>query len=291
MLSDDKKRKIYDQYGRQGLEGMAGGGGGGGFASSGDFGDIFESVFGGEDIFSSIFGGGGGGRRQRVARGRDLQYHLEISLEDAFYGRKETVSLYKNTSCDGCKGSGSAGSSRPTTCSSCQGSGKISRSQGFFSVSSTCSYCGGVGTVITNPCKECHGRGVLKKESQIVVSVPKGIHNGQKIKLTGEGEGVLNGQNGDLYILISVQNSKYYLRDEDDLYVEILLPFSQLALGTNLKVKTIDGKKVKLRVSAGTQANTTMRLREEGMPVLNSGRRGICILNYKLKLLKGFLEK
>jgi len=281
VLSDSNKRQIYDQYGHQGLEGMAGGGGG---FSSGDFGDIFESVFGGEDIFSSFFGGGS--RRQRVARGRDIQYKLDISLKDAFYGRKETVSLYKSNSCGKCRGSGSASSSRSTTCSSCNGSGKIRRSQGFFSISSTCSDCGGSGNIVTNPCKECYGKGVVKRESQIVVTVPRGMHDGQKIKLTGEGEAILNGQNGDLYILIGIQDDRYYFRDEDDLHVEVLLQFSQLVLGATLKIKTIDDKKVKLKIAPGTQANTTMRLREEGMPVLNSGRRGNLYIKLQVEIPK-----
>lgn len=269
VLSNDQKRKIYDQYGKQGLEGMAGGGGG---FSANDFSDIFESVFGGEDIFSTFFGGSA--RNRRSARGRDIQYQLDISLKDAFYGRKETISIYKNNSCEECKGSGLKSGHQPTTCSHCQGSGKIRRTQGFFSVSTTCNHCGGRGTIITNPCKKCHGNGVTKRESRISVNVPKGIHDGQKIKLSGEGEAVLNGQNGDLYILVRVAGDKNYLRDEDDLQCEILLSFSQLVLGTTLKIKTIEDKKMKLKIPPGTQPNTTMRLREEGMPVLNSGRKG-----------------
>ena len=282
VLSDDKKKQVYDQYGHQGLEGMAGGGGSG-FSSSNDFGDIFESVFGGEDIFSSFFGGG---RTQRVARGRDIQYRLDISLKDAFYGCKENISMYKNTSCDSCNGNGSANNSQPSTCSTCHGNGKVQQSRGLFSVSSTCSNCGGSGSIISDPCRACRGKGISKKENKIAFSVPKGIHDGQKIKLTEQGESARNGVNGDLYILINIRSDKYYFREDDDIYCEVSLAIPQLLLGTSLKIKTIDDKKMKLKVPSGTKAGVTMRFREEGFPVLNSGRRGDMYIKLQIEIPK-----
>lgn len=281
VLSDDNKRKMYDQYGKQGVDGQFSGGGG-----FGGFEDIFESAFGGggESIFDSFFGGGGGSRRRN--RGNDLQYNLNVSLEDCFFGKKIEVQIPKSVACDGCNGTGSKNGSSPSQCGYCHGAGKIRQSQGVFSVSSTCPSCNGHGVVIDNPCGQCRGGGTERKNKKISLTIPKGINDGQKMKITGEGDSIANGENGDLYVVISIEDHDYFTREDEDIYCQVPITVSQAALGDDISVKNLANQNIKLKIPAGSQSGTHLRIRNEGMPVLQSSRKGDIYVKVSVKIPK-----
>jgi molecular chaperone DnaJ len=268
VLADDKKRQAYDQFGFAGVEGMGGGSGGQGGGAQ-DFSSVFrdfEDIFGDfGDIFGSFFGGGGGrrrGGRGGAQRGSDLQYTLEIPFEDAVFGKKVEISYEKKVACSSCGGSGAAGGSGKKTCPTCGGSGQVRRSSGFFSIASPCPTCGGEGYVIENPCEVCSGSGIQSKEQKVKVTIPAGIENGKRINIPGQGDaGPNGGPPGDLYVLVRVKPHEYFERRGSDLYCVIPINFTQAALGTEIQVPTIDGKR--------------MRLKNEGVPYLhNTNKRG-----------------
>lgn len=277
VLADDKKRQAYDQFGFAGVEGMAGGGGGGPQDYSHAFHD-FEDIFGDfGGIFEQFFGGGRrrGGRRESVQRGSDLRYDLEISFEDAAFGTKAEVSYPKEVTCDRCTGSGAEPGSGSKTCPTCGGAGQVRRSSGFFSIASTCPTCGGEGTIVEKPCTKCGGNGLLKKNQKINVTIPAGVDDGRRIRIPEQGDsGPKGGPPGDLYVVLRVRPHEYFERDGHDVYCVIPITYSQAALGTELHVPTLEGKKVKVKIPSGTQNNKILRLRNEGIPQANSGRRG-----------------
>ncbi len=277
VLSDSEKKQAYDQYGFAGVDNM----GGPGFNASAFSG--FEDIFGGDfsNIFESFFGGGmggsrGGGRRGGPARGSDLRYDLEVDFKDAVYGDKVDVEFYKNSSCDVCHGSGASAGTETRTCPTCGGSGQVRRSSGFFSIASPCSTCHGEGTIIENPCTACHGKGVQKKRQKLKVSIPAGIAPGKRIRLDSQGDaGPKGGPAGDLYVYIHIKDHESFERDGYDLYCAIPISFTQAALGGEIFVRTLDDKKIKLKIPAGTQTGKVLRIRNEGVPVLHgSGRKG-----------------
>ncbi|OQY35167.1 MAG: molecular chaperone DnaJ [Spirochaetaceae bacterium 4572_59] len=277
ILSDAQKKQAYDQYGFAGVDNM----GGAGFNASAFSG--FEDIFGGDfsGIFDSFFGGGMGGRqsgggRRGPARGSDLRYDLEVEFKDAVYGDKVEVEYYKQKVCDVCHGSGASSGTGTKTCPSCGGSGQVRRNSGFFSIASPCSTCHGEGTIIENPCSACHGKGVVKDRQKLKVTIPAGIAPGKRIRLDSQGDaGPKSGPAGDLYVYIHIKDHDSFERDGYDLYCAIPISFPQAALGGEIFVRTLDDKKIKLKVAAGTQTGKVLRIRNEGVPVLHgSGRKG-----------------
>ncbi|WND03654.1 molecular chaperone DnaJ [Temperatibacter marinus] len=271
VLKDAEKRAAYDQYGHAAFEGGMGGGRGGFGGQEGfDFGDIFEEFFGG--------GMGGGGRRRRgpggqsATRGSDLRYNMEISLEDAFSGKQEQITVPTSESCGECSGSGAEKGSQPEVCGTCGGHGKVRASQGFFMVERTCHSCGGQGMIIKNPCRPCSGAGRISKEKTLEVNIPKGVEDGTRLRIGGSGEaGLRGGPTGDLYIFLSVQPHQIFKRDAEMLFCEVPIPMTTAALGGKIEVPTIGGGRVSVKVPEGTQSGRQFRLRGKGMPALNSG--------------------
>ena len=271
VLKDDQKRAAYDRFGHAAFEnGSAGPRGPGG--APGDFG--FASGF--ADIFDEMFGGFAGGRRgQANARGSDLRYNLEISLEEAFKGSSAQIRVPTSISCESCNGSGSEAGSRPVTCTTCSGNGKVRAQQGFFTIERTCPSCGGAGRVIENPCKTCGGQGRIRREKTLSVNIPAGVEDGTRIRLAGEGEAGLRGSApGDLYIFLSVSPHRLFQRDGANVHCRVPLPMTTAALGGQLEVPTIEGARARVTIPPGTQSGAQFRLKGKGMTVLRSPARG-----------------
>ena len=261
VLSDGDKRARYDRFGHAGV-----GGGTQGFDPSQFTG--FEDIFGG---LGDIFGFGGGSRRAGPQRGADLRYDLEIKFEQAATGVETHIQIPRQETCETCKGNGAAPGTSPTTCPQCRGTGQLRYQQGFFTVARTCGQCRGSGKVIAKPCQTCHGAGTTEQTRKLTVKIPPGIATGQRLRLSGEGEaGTLGGPAGDLYVVIFVQEHKFFQRDGNNLHYTMPLPFTTLALGAEIKVPLIDGED-NLKIPEGTQPGTTFRMRGKGMPDV-SGR-------------------
>jgi len=271
VLKDAEKRAAYDRFGHAAFEqGGPGGGGGGGPFGGGGFEDIFEEMFG-------RFGGGGRGQRAAAGRGADLRTQVEVSLEEAFAGAKKTIRFATSVSCEACKGVGAEGgaASGVQNCGTCQGSGKVRAQQGFFLVERTCPTCSGAGRTIKNPCKICRGAGRVQRERSLNVSVPAGVDDGTRIRLTGEGEaGQRGAPAGDLYVDIAVRPHPIFQRDGGNILVRVPLRMTQAALGGHVEVPSIDGGRSKVTIPAGTQTGDQFRLRGKGFSVLRSAARG-----------------
>ena len=268
ILGDQEKRAAYDQYGHAAFEqgGMGGGGFGGGFSGA-DFGDIFG------DMFGDIFGGGGRGR-QRVVRGEDLRYDIQITLEEAVKGTTKDIQINTLAHCDSCDGSGAEKGSKVETCPSCHGSGRVRRQQGFFVTEAVCPTCHGSGKKIEKPCKSCHGEGRVHKKKNLSVKIPAGVDTGNQLRLSGEGAAGENGAPaGDLYVVIHVKEHHIFERDGNNLYCEVPISFSMAALGGEIEVPTLDGK-VKLKIPAETQTGKLFRMRGKGVNSTRSGYAG-----------------
>ena len=270
ILSDEQKRAAYDQMGhaafQQGGQGGPGGGGAGGFGSS--FADVFDDLFG-------EFSGGRRGGRQTNTRGSDLRYNMEITLEDAFHGRQTEIRVPTTVSCQQCNGSGSKDSSKPSTCQTCQGMGKVRSQSGFFTVERTCPTCQGAGHVITDPCGSCSGAGRLHKEKTLSVSIPPGVEDGTRIRLSGEGEaGLRGGSPGDLYIFLSLAPHGIFQRDGQHLYCRVPIPMTTAALGGTIEVPTLAGGKARVTIPDGAQTGRQFRLKGKGMPPLRGHSGG-----------------
>lgn len=265
ILKDKEKRAAYDQFGHAGVSGQAGGGFGGGA----DINDIFGDVFG--DIFGGGRRGGGG---PRVYRGDDLQYNLEVTLEEAVAGTSTEIKIPNLIACEACDGSGAKRGTSPSSCSTCHGVGQVRMQQGFFSVQQTCPACRGKGKVITDPCPKCRGQGRTKKEKKLAVKIPAGVDSGDKIRLSGEGEASdSGGPAGDLYVAIMVKPHPIFKRDGADLLCTVPINFATAALGGELEVPTLDGR-VNLKIPAGTQTEKTFRLRGKGVKPVRGGSVG-----------------
>ena len=275
VLSNAEKRRQYDQFGHAGIDSQ--------YSQE----DIFRGVdfedllrgfgfgggnFGGGSIFDQIFGGGG---RRGPERGRDLRYDLDLTLEKAYVGLETSIQVPRMESCPTCGGSGAKPGTSPQTCTNCNGTGQVTRMQrtpfGQMMTSTTCSQCGGRGQIITDPCNDCNGRGRVRKTRKINVKVPAGVETGQHLRLRGEGEASPDqgGSPGDLYVFINVKPHALYQRSGSDLLYEAPLSITQVALGTDLEVPTLDGKKAKIKIPAGTQNSGMFRLRGKGMPRLH----------------------
>lgn len=274
VLRDDDKRAAYDRFGHAAFEGGgrggAGGAGGGfdfNFASG--FADIFDEVFG------EFMGGGRRGGGATSGRGSDLRYNLEISLEDAFAGTTAKIQVASSIVCEACDGSGAEAGSKPVSCPTCSGMGKVRAQQGFFTIERPCPTCGGAGRVIEKPCKVCAGAGRTRQEKTLSVTIPAGVEDGTRIRLTGEGEaGVRGAPAGDLYIFLAIQPHRIFQRDGANIFYRVPIPMTTAALGGQIEVPSIDGSRVKIVIPAGTQTGHQFRLRGKGMSVLRSNQRG-----------------
>jgi len=252
ILSDRQKRAAYDQFGHAGVEAS-----GGGFSDGAGFRDIFDEVFG------DIFGGRGGG--QRVSRGADLRYELELDLEEAVAGTTSRIRFPSEVTCEACSGTGAAPGTSPSTCETCGGRGQVRVQQGFFSIQQTCPRCRGTGSVITDPCRECRGHGKIRREKTLSITIPPGVDNGDRIRVGGEGRsGERGGPPGDLYVEIRVREHPIFVRDNANLYCEVPIGFTMAALGGELEVPTLDGR-VSVKVPAETQTGRLFRLRGKGI--------------------------
>ncbi len=267
ILSDDQKRAAYDQFGHAGVDPSMGGGPGPGAA--GNFSDIFGDVFG--DIFNA---GRGGRPGSRVQRGADLQYNLQISLEEAVAGTTVKIRVPTLVQCKACKGSGAKKGSSPKSCDTCGGHGQVRMQQGFFSVQQTCPKCHGKGKIITDPCHVCHGLGRVEEHKTLSVKVPPGVDNGDRIRLSGEGEaGLEGGPSGDLYVQVGVKKHPIFSREANNLFCEVPIGIGTATLGGELEVPTLDGK-VKLKIPAGTQSGKMFRMRGKGVRPVRGGAVG-----------------
>jgi molecular chaperone DnaJ len=266
-LKDPDKKAAYDRYGHAAFEGGMGGGRGGP-----DFGSAFSDVF--DDLFGDFAGRGRGGTH-RPARGSDLRYNLSVSLEEAYLGKQETITVNASVNCDSCSGTGAESGTEPSTCPTCSGMGKVRAQQGFFTVERTCPTCNGRGNIITNPCNACSGSGRQQRERSLSVNIPAGVETGTRIRLAGEGEaGSRGGPTGDLYIFIEVADHDIFEREGPNIYCRIPVAMSTAALGGEIEVPTIDGGKSRVKIPHGSQSGTQMRLKGKGMPGLRSNAKG-----------------
>jgi molecular chaperone DnaJ len=267
VLSDQQKRATYDQFGHAGLDAQAGGGRGGpGFNPGDAFGDIFG------DVFGDIFGGGGRRGRSTVFRGADLRYELALTLEQAVFGDTVNLQLPTLVSCDTCAGSGAKPGTKPVTCRTCDGNGQVRMTRGHFSIQQPCPTCRGSGQQIEQPCSSCQGRGRMQKTKTLAVKVPPGVDNGDRIRLSGEGEAGQNGgPAGDLYVEIHIQPHEIFQRDGADLSCVIPISYATAVLGGTVEVPTLGGE-VALKIPPETQSGRAFRLRGKGVrPVRGSG--------------------
>jgi molecular chaperone DnaJ len=270
VLSDKERKQNYDNFGHAAFEN--GGGRQGGFGGFGgaDFSDIFEDFFG-------DFGGGGRsrGRKNSNNRGSDLRYDLSIKMEEAYTGKKQDIKFSTTEKCITCKGEGSKPGHNAGQCSMCRGNGRVRSNQGFFTVQQTCPQCGGNGEEITHPCTDCNGVGNKQISKKLSVTIPKGVDDGTRIRLTGKGEaGSRGGASGDLYLFINVYSHDLFERSEENLFFECPISIADAALGTTIEIPTIDGGKAKIKIPEGTQGGKQFRLKSKGMPYMRGSGNG-----------------
>ena len=274
ILSDQEKRARYDRFGHSGVNGGAAGG----FnpADFSDFADIFGDFFGFSDLF------GGSRTRTRTRRGADLQYELEIDFEDAVFGRTTEIQFPRTERCEVCTGSGAAPGSKVKTCSTCGGRGQVYYQQGFFSVAKTCSVCQGAGRTIDKPCSECRGQGQVRRQRKLKINIPAGVDDGARLRLSGEGEaGLQGGPSGDLYVLLRIRPHPIFEREDQDLHCEVPINVAQATLGAQILVPTLDGE-TEVKLDAGVQSGSRVRLRGRGVPSVSGGRRGDLIVHIRV---------
>ncbi len=280
VLKDPQKKAAYDRFGHQAFEGNQGGGRPGGAGFGPEFNSSMSDIF--EDLFGDFMGGQGGqrgGGRQRggggAARGADLRYNMEISLTEAFSGKTAQIRVPTSVGCETCKGSGAKPGTTPKTCSTCKGAGAVRSQSGFFTVERACPTCQGRGQVISDPCGTCGGQGRVTKERNLSVNIPQGVEDGTRIRLANEGEaGLRGGPTGDLYIFLTVRPHEFFQRDGADLFCKVPISMTVAALGGEIEVPTIDGKKARVTVAEGAQSGKQFRLKGKGMPVLRSSQSG-----------------
>lgn len=268
VLKDDDKRAAYDRFGHAAFDN-----GGGPRANDSNF--NFSSGF--ADIFDEMFGDFMGSRRGATSssRGADLRFNLTITLEEAFAGKHAAVRVPTSVACDSCTGTGAAKGSKPVNCPTCHGRGKIRAQQGFFTIERTCHGCQGAGRVIKNPCKTCSGAGRVRREKTLSVSIPAGVEDGTRIRLSGEGAAGLRGApSGDLYIFLSIATHRLFQRDGANIYCRVPIAMTTAVLGGTIELPTVDGGRARISIPAGTQSGHQIRLRGKGMSVMNNASRG-----------------
>ena len=271
VLSDEEKRAAYDRFGHAAFE-QGNPGGGGGFGNGGGFGG-FSDIF--DEMFGDAFAGGGRRSGHQSGRGSDLRYNMEVTLAQAYAGNKTNIRVPTSVQCVDCSGSGSKGGVAPEPCHSCHGQGKIRAQQGFFTIERTCPTCHGQGKVIKEACGKCSGSGRVHQEKTLSVTIPAGVEDGTRIRLSGEGEAGLNGaQSGDLYIFISVAPHHIFQRDSANIFCKVPLPFTTASLGGHIEVPTVDGSRARITIPPGTQSGHQFRLKAKGMSILRSKERG-----------------
>jgi len=282
VLRDPEKREIFDHYGVEGLRGT-------GFTGFRGFEDIF-STFG--DIFEDFFGFGTTARRRSKARqGADLRYDLKISFYDAAFGKETDINIPKDVLCETCNGTGAKPGTHPANCPNCKGTGQVTRSQGFFTISTTCSQCRGEGKFIPHPCKECRGLGKIKRNKKIQLKIPPGVDTGSKLRIRGEGEeGERGGSSGDLFIFLYVEPHDFFTRDGDDILCQIPISFTQAALGSEIEVTTLNGKK-NFTIPKGTESSEIFRIKGEGFPKLRGYGRGDQMIQIIVKTPKNLTKQ
>ena len=270
VLSKSERKQSYDNFGHAAFEN--GGRGQGGFSNF-DFSEHFSDIF--EDFFGEGFGGGSRRRRRTNYRGSDLRYDLSITLEEAYKGKKQDIKFSTSEKCNTCSGSGSKPGHNAGACSMCGGRGQVRSNQGFFTVQQTCPQCGGAGEEITHPCTNCGGQGKNQATKRLSVTIPKGVDDGTRIRLSGKGEAGSRGAgSGDLYLFINVNSHELFKRSDENLFFEFPISIADAALGTSIEIPTIDGSKAKIKIPAGTQSGKQFRLREKGMPQMRGSGFG-----------------
>jgi molecular chaperone DnaJ len=269
VLADTEKREMYNRFGHAGVGTAAGGGFDANVVQ--DFSDIFGEFFG----FGDLFGGGGrSGRRSRAQRGADLREDITIEFEEAAFGTEKKIAYRRHELCDACSGSGSAQGKSPAACRTCGGRGQVRYQQGFFSIARTCPTCQGAGSVISDPCTKCKGEGRVVQQKTIDAKVPAGVEDGTRIRFSGVGEaGLHGGPPGDLYVVLRVKEHPFFERQGNDLYCVVPISFTQAALGTEIKVPTLESEQV-VKIPEGTQSGTVLKVRGKGIPVLNGHGKG-----------------
>lgn len=291
VLSDENKRRIYDQYGEEGLKGagMGGGGGfpGGGFSSMEEALRTFMGAFGGggggggETIFDSFFGGGGGGfaEQEESRRGASKKMTLKVSFEEAANGIEKEMTIHNFATCKTCNGSGAKSKQGIKTCATCQGKGQVIQSRGFFSMASVCPHCNGAGLTITDPCKDCKGQGRTKEKQKIAIRIPPGVDTGMRLKMNGYGDaGAQGAPAGDLYVYIEVEPHSFFSREGDDVFLELPLTFVEASLGCKKEVPTPLGDSHKVSIPEGTQSGQILRVSGKGLRNVHGQGKGDLLL-------------
>ncbi|MDZ4224767.1 MAG: molecular chaperone DnaJ, partial [bacterium] len=287
VLSDPQKRQIYDQWGHQGLQGR----GFHGFDRVDDIFTSFSDVF--EDFFGSGFGFGSarsGRHRGRGRHGGDLEASIKIKFEEAVFGTKKEVEVYKETPCEACAGKGSK-SGKMSACATCGGSGRVAHSQGFFMIQTACPRCHGEGEFMADPCDECRGQGRVRKKKEIAVKVPAGVENGMRLILRGEGNaGVQGGHPGDLYVQVQVEPHPFFKRHGDDIHCSLPVSMVRAAMGIKIKIPTLEGEE-EIRIEEGTDSGHEVRLRKRGVANVHTGRRGDQVIKIVVETPKKLSKK
>ncbi len=274
VLKDEQKRAAYDRYGHQAFAngGMGGGNPFGGFdfgGGAGGFADIFS------EVFSEFVGRGRGAGRTYAQRGQDVRYNMSLTLEEAFTGLEKEITLPSTETCETCHGHGTKDGKEAPTCPYCKGSGKMRMQQGFFVVEQDCPQCKGTGHKVKDACPDCKGKGFVKKQKTIKVKIPAGVEDGMRVRVQGGGEaGIRGGESGDLYVFVSVKEHKLYEREGANLYAHIPISMCCAALGGSIEIPSIDGSKIDVKVSAGAQSDQVIKVKNQGMSMVRSERRG-----------------
>jgi molecular chaperone DnaJ len=282
VLSNSQKKSNYDQFGHAAFEN--GGGGGGGFSDFGGFDSgSFSNIF--DDFFGDFTGGGRRRSSSRSKRGSDLKINIEVTLEEAYQGKKQTFEVPTSEKCVECSGSGTATGSKASTCRTCDGHGQVRAQQGFFTLQQTCPDCGGEGKTISKPCKICRGTGTNRVNKTLSIQIPKGVDDGTQMRLAGKGEaGPRGGTQGDLYVYLSLKKHPIFKREEENLYFELPVSIVDAALGTTIEIPTIDGSKSNVKIPPGTQTGKQLRLKDKGMPLLRGSGFGDLYLQIKVEV-------